>query len=310
MTDTPQRPAFVGGFRSGSTLLINLLGLHPEVAPWFETKFLCEPPRLQRVLADPAAAAVESQVVGEGGLAPERIVERMRRDLEQTAGRVEGRLGSGKAHYEKYPIGMDCVRYSLEQGRERLARWEQRVLAEPRLEVVREANGELIGELGRIHAEAYGAPVWINKTPEIPRFAAELRESLGPLRALLLIRDGRDVVRSASNLGWADIERLAVWWKGLIEQSRAAAAADPDGYLEVRYEDLIREPAAELDRILRFFQLEPMGEELVERYKARMGEREPFRLQRFRRIRHLLNGRRLRPFYRIAGELLDELGYR
>jgi hypothetical protein len=46
-------PIFIGNFRSGTTLLANLLGFHDELALWFETKAFCEALRWIRVMERP-----------------------------------------------------------------------------------------------------------------------------------------------------------------------------------------------------------------------------------------------------------------
>ena len=60
---TPQAPIFIGNFRSGTTLLANLLGFHKDLSPWFETKGLCELLRWQRVLKDPKTIPFESSLI-------------------------------------------------------------------------------------------------------------------------------------------------------------------------------------------------------------------------------------------------------
>lgn len=72
-----------------------------------------------------------------------------------------------------------------------------------------------------------------------------------------VIRDGRDV--AASNLTggqeWAykDIPEAAAGWLGVVE--RPNTVAPPDRYLEVRYEDLVGDPATTLRRVVDFLHL-------------------------------------------------------
>jgi hypothetical protein len=82
-----------------------------------------------------------------------------------------------------------------------------------------------------------------------------------------MIRDGRDVVRSATRLGWGSAEDMASWWRGMIEESRVASAGVPESYLELRYEDLLDNPVARVDEVLRFMGLSAMAVDLVERYQ-------------------------------------------
>jgi len=300
--------SFVGGFRSGSTLLINLLGLHPDVAPWFETKAFCEALRWQKALDEPTCLAVDQQaerIPAGHTINPEVVAAQMRADIRLTAARLRGDEPSGKAAYERYPIGYDCVRYSVSEAEAAVDRWFARSHYGATAVTVAQATGELINTLGRRHAQLMGKPRWVNKTPEIPRFGSELRQSLGGCRVVLLIRNGYQVALSASRLHWASVEKIALWWKELINLSRAAA--EPSSYLEVRYEDLIRNPAASLDRVLLFLDLEPLGKQLVAEYRRLLGPgafKRPFR-QRW----ESLGGRERRAFDATAGDLMRQLGY-
>ena len=86
-----------------------------------------------------------------------------------------------------------------------------------------------------------------------------------------MIRDGRHVVSSASRLGWAGAAEIAVWWKAVIEEARRGAVADPARYFELRYEDLVADPVAVINRVFRFLGVEPQGEAAVGNYKRMLG---------------------------------------
>lgn len=77
-------------------------------------------------------------------------------------------------------------------------------------------------------------------------------------RFVHLLRDGRDVARSCIGMGWAGnvwsgaerwIEAEALW-DGLQER------IDPSRRMELRYEDLIRDPQRELGRVCAFLGVE------------------------------------------------------
>ena len=272
MTGVPtMRPLFIGGFRSGTTLLVNMLGLHEHLVPWFETKALCEPLRWLRVLSHPESFELESRMIrlqGPEGFSAEAVAERMLSDFRDTANRLSGSAPSGKGSQERYPIGHDHVLYGLPFAERAVGEWFAEVQGEPESGRIARATGRLIRALGNRQAEASGKPFWINKTPEVTRFGSELRACLGPVSILMMIRNGREVVRSATRLGWATPEEVAFWWQGLIEQSRQSAADAPDAYMEIRYEDLLASPEELLDRVLEFIGLPPTGASLVERYTA------------------------------------------
>lgn len=262
-------PVFIGGFRSGTTLLVNFLGLHPELSAWFETKGLCEALRLLRVLRSPASEAQELGLVRPAsitGFSVDAVARRMLSDFRDTAARQSGHHPSGKAPGERYPLGYDRVNYSLQEAEAAVEDWRAAMHARVGTWAAFSATGCLIRELSKRHRTHEGKPVWINKTPEIIRFMPELRMCLGPCRFIMVIRDGRGVVRSAARLGWAEAAEIGVWWKAMIEDARCGALADPDRYLEVRYEDLMARPAHQLDEIHRFLEVESRGEESVARY--------------------------------------------
>ena len=263
-------PVFIGGFRSGTTLLVNLLGLHPFLTPWFETKALCEALRFLRVLRLPESAHVESALVRPAfikGFSIDAVAQRMLYDFRETAARQSGTQASGKAPGERYPLGHDVVNYSLNYAMAAVETWRKEINSSFDEVTAIKATGRLIRDLGLKHKTLDGKPILVNKTPEIVRFMPELRLCLGSCSFIMMIRDGRDVVRSAARLGWAESAEIAIWWKAMIEEARHGAGADPSRYLEVRYEDLVGQTSEQLDSILRFLGVLPLGEFIVTRYR-------------------------------------------
>ncbi|MDY6984508.1 MAG: sulfotransferase, partial [Pseudomonadota bacterium] len=279
-------PIFIGGFRSGTTLLINLLGLHPQVTPWFETRDLCEAVRWQHVLAHPDNTDFERAYCAPAepaGFTLDAVHGRLVQQARDTAMRLAGGA-SGKAAHERYVIGNDYVRYSLAEAEAAMQEWRASCAAAgvdsmdrdsgaENLAAVAAANGRLITKLGTRHVEIHGAGPWINKTPEITRFAPELRAALGRCKIIYMIRDGIQVVASGHRLGWGSVELMAFNWKGLLERTRAAMAACPEDYLELRYEQLVLDPVATLDRVLAFCGRTTEGAALVREFIASEGEK-------------------------------------
>ncbi|AGA33592.1 hypothetical protein TVNIR_1931 [Thioalkalivibrio nitratireducens DSM 14787] len=283
---------------------MNLLGLNPQVAAWFETKEVAEALRWLRVLEDPQLEAVEAGLVRPAeppGFAPAAVAARMEAQMQRTFQQIQGQVPDGKAAYEQYPLGSDRILYSVAEAEAELARWRSEVEAASSPAAVARATGALITALGQRQAELAGRRYWINKTPELPRFGGELRRCLGECRMILMIRDGWEVAQSANALGWASVPELAAWWRGLIEESRAAG--EPGAYLEIRYEDLIAAPAETLDRVLGFLGLHGSGEALCRVYHLLGGE-----FERRPPWQDGADGDRA-AFDAIAGDLMQELGY-
>ena len=77
-------------------------------------------------------------------------------------------------------------------------------------------------------------------------------------RCIFLIRDGRAVIASALRKGrMRGMRRAATWWVELFENKRRMFEEfGPADRLEIRYEDLTRDPAGELRRMCEFLGVE------------------------------------------------------
>lgn len=303
-----EAPVFVAGFRSGTTLLANLLGLHPDVAPWFETKCLCEALRWMRVLRVPQLRAHEERSCfpsTPAGFDLDAVAARMLWQMRHTAARIAGSIDSGKGAHERYPLGNDDVRYPLALAERALARWRSALGAAPDYARAARVTGGWIRMLAEAQLQAWARPRWINKTPEIARFAPELRDSLGSCRIVYMVRNGLDVVASARRLGWGEVAYLALNWKRMLTETRSAMREHPRDYLELRYEDLLAQPEHTLARLFEFCGLRPAGREVVQRYLAFTGGA----FATPSRTRDALPGAEQHEFDRIAGVLQAELGY-
>jgi len=308
-----QIPAFIGGPRSGSTLMINLLGLHPQVAPLFETKCVSEALRWLRVLNNPSTKAGEETIVNMQfppalqDFTVESVAARMQAHMRYSMQRIKGDIPSGKARYERYPLGHDYILYSLEEAESALGKWREVVDKSADIDGVSRATGWLITHFGTLQATYMGRPIWVNKTPELPKFGHELKQCVGRCRVIHMIRDGREVAASVLERGWTgDVSHIATVWKGMILSGRAAAAEGLNEYLEVRYEDLVSEPVCALQNILRFLHLEPLSQQLVDTYNRQSGS--PISKE----VKHSwrkLNDVDEALFNHVAGDLLAELDY-
>ncbi len=304
------KPLFIGGFRSGTTLLVNLLGMHPVIAPWFETKGLCELLRWMRVVANPAMAEVETPYVVPAdlpGFDLDSVLARMRWDFQATDARIQGRVANGKAAHERYPIGADCAAYSLSEAQALLARWAEETGHHPTPLALAMTSGNLIRDLALRHCQHMDRPIWINKTPEICRFAPEIRQAMGGCRIIYMVRNGLDVVSSAHGLGWGAFEALVFNWQGLLTHTRLVMEGFAEDYLELRYEDLLRDPEAMLGQVFDFAGLDSDPAAIISRFRreygagafdtSRIGAHPPLSVEQ------------KAAFLQIAGDMQAELGY-
>jgi hypothetical protein len=128
-----------------------------------------------------------------------------------------------------------------------------------------------------------------------------------------IIRDGRDVARSLLSKGWGPqtMEAAAEEWRSSVAAGRSAGSALPR-YVEVFYERVLTDPEAEIRSLYRRLGLE-VGPETLE--QAVLEARSAFNVDPvFPKIgsgkwRTALTTADLRTFERIAGPLLEELGY-
>jgi hypothetical protein len=195
----------------------------------------------------------------------------------------------------------------------------------------------------RLYAERQGKPRWGDKTPDYVRKMKKIQLTLPEARFIHLIRDGRDAglshnARIVSRgvrepLPPAD---LAHRWVMRIAKARESAA-DLNGYLELRYEDLVTDPVPALRKVCELIELdydpamldyhrhaeerlqEMAGElppvagrparEAGERVAAHAMATKPPSRERIARWKHEMSPAEQAEFEATAGELLAELGY-
>jgi Sulfotransferase family len=190
-----------------------------------------------------------------------------------------------------------------------------------------------------LYAEHAGKPRWGDKTPIYVESMPEIQGALPEARFVHLIRDGRDV--ALSRVRRALDEPPPVWrigenWKRRIESARR----DAEGlrhYLELRFEDLVEEPEANLRRVCEFLELgydaamldyheraEARLQEIAGDLPARGGKalrpgserlaahalaKQPPRPDRIGAWREQMSPEDVAAFEEAAGDLLAELGY-
>jgi len=127
-------------------------------------------------------------------------------------------------------------------------------------------------------------------------------------RCVHLLRDGRPVAASSMNMGWVgNLYAGAVQWREKIEQVRTLQQRTPcERWLEVKYEDLLRDPVAGLTKICNFLGLEYSNEMLQYHKDSTYDVPDPANADRWRQ--------RLSPkdIYLAeigAGDALEQAGY-
>jgi hypothetical protein len=103
----------------------------------------------------------------------------------------------------------------------------------------------------RLYAGRFGKSRWGDKTPPYRSQMPAIQAVVPEAHFIHIVRDGRDVALSYSGLWFGpsdEIEAQARFWVDQIRSTRRDATALAH-YLEVRYEDLVMEPARTLRTI-------------------------------------------------------------
>jgi hypothetical protein len=112
----------------------------------------------------------------------------------------------------------------------------------------------------RLFYEQYGArfhkPRWGDKTPQYVLHMELIHQLLPEASFVHIIRDGRDVALSLKRVwfGPKTVGDAAVWWADAVRAGRDQGSRLPR-YLEIRFEDLVRDTETALRGVCQFLRL-------------------------------------------------------
>ena len=238
----------VGTGRCGTTLVRNILNLHPEVyvpseSHWIPIQYEISG-KSRRPFSD-HAGALERVFFADGRLTIDVVVSEVGLSKPDLLNRTCERLGG-------------------------------------RASSIAEFNDALYGVL----ASAAGRSVVGDKTPDYCAYMPLLQSMWPNAKFVHIIRDGRDVALSMSNhLGYQRLVALGetnwvplafdkrfdrpglhepeledyirLWEKRFRGTRNGAVRLKPNSYLEFRYEDLLRNPLSQIESLSRFLELNP-----------------------------------------------------
>jgi hypothetical protein len=200
-----------------------------------------------------------------------------------------------------------------------------------------EGPGLLLRCFYEAYADRFDKPRWGDKTPPYLDQMLSIQQALPEACFIHVIRDGRDVALSIMPLwfGPNTVEDAARQWTNRIAGARKQAS-ELDRYAEVRYEDLVRDPAATLRRLCDLLAL-PWDKAMLDYHRSaerRLTEMagdlqwrdgrtipgstrlsmhalasRPPQAQRLERWRSEMTPADRAAFVAIAGGRLEELGY-
>jgi hypothetical protein len=311
--DSNLTPAFVVGVgRSGTTLLVNLLGSHPSLSPIYETSFV---KNLLSLCEWSCWFWSKSWSRRASGVLPGYVehlfkirCEKYRRKCDEFK-RIQERSKKNAAApgrrqaYESFPFQDERILFSttdlIKEADELTRALQARPLTDGEVYGLARAG---LDRLFESHCARAGKPYWVNKTPRL-LLRPDLLGKLYPnAKCIHIVRDGRDVAASFRTLSWGpkNIATAARRWKNRLAARKRIDSARLH-YMELHYEDLIRSPEETLDRVLKFLGLPSGAGDILKSfnvYDHRVGA-----------WRDRLGPAEKKIFDREAGDLLIELGY-
>lgn len=304
----PPMPMIVGVPRSGTTLLRLMLDAHPKLAIPPETGFIPE-------------AIAQQSLRGH----PRRTLKRAVRLVANRQPLADSLCDAFLHVVTELPSWAD-FHIAPELFRETLS-WIQPFTL---------ADG--IRNFYRLYAQRFNKPRWGDKTPNYALHLETIGKCLPEAHFIHLIRDGRDMALSVKGLWFApgkDIEMIARDWCRRIRIARRQGQ-NCRHYFEVRYEDLVINAVETLGRICDYINLTydvgmekyyvTVHQRLNEhesRYNAdgrvKVTKEERLHWQRLTtlppdrsrigRWKHEMSKEDHSRFKKVAGEMLEELGY-
>jgi hypothetical protein len=122
--------------------------------------------------------------------------------------------------------------------------------------------GSAIGTVLRMYAARHGKARWGDKRPTYFKSVPALLAMFPDAQFVHLLRDGRDCAASLKKVAWfrrGVPQAAALWVQSVQYGERWARELPPDTYHLIRYEDLVADPRAELERLCEF-----LGEDFEE----------------------------------------------
>ena len=282
-------PVFIGGAgRSGTTLLVDMLGLHSRLSPIYETDFVIQ---LGQVV-------FSSPDLGLDGLEAEcrNLMSYWAKDLPHRP--------NNKAPHERFHHGPHHVLFSYEQAMDAV----EEMLIGIRLGNRHGAFRACMDKLFGIHVALDAKPRWVNKTPSYVLSTGFLNSLYPDMLFINCVRDGRDVACSNSaRVGGDNFAYLAHWWRGRVLAAENFKRMYPSKVKDVIYEDLLANPQQVMSEVLEF-----LGESsaevpvMLERYSSSGVVLDPSRTGRWLERFSPDDADR---FWEVAGTELERFGY-
>ena len=182
--------------------------------------------------------------------------------------------------------------------------------------------GSLLGAVLEMYARRFDRQRWGDKRPNYIQSLDVVLELFPDAQIVHMIRDGRDCVASLKQMPWWTFGYPASvykWAHAIDTGLRARSELRADQYHEVRYEDLVADPVAELSALCAFLG-EDFDEAMLEHHRAAEEKvpdykdwhqqvHRPVNRGAVQRWERDLEPDEVRLFEWVAGEQLEAMGY-
>ncbi|MFZ1005929.1 MAG: sulfotransferase, partial [Candidatus Sulfotelmatobacter sp.] len=122
-------------------------------------------------------------------------------------------------------------------------------------------GGDFLRIVMQSMARRQGVERWADCTPEHLLYLHRIKRTIPEALIIHIIRDGRDVALSLEKQGWIKpfawdrgktLEVAALYWDWIVRKGRKDGRSLGSDYIEVRYEELVRDPRAVLQNLGAF----------------------------------------------------------
>jgi Sulfotransferase family len=150
----------------------------------------------------------------------------------------------------------DNARRLLDDVSQHLLVKRGKLITDPEAVLRRPINSyrDFIDAIFEVYADSLGRARWGDKTPFYTPDIDILHGIFPDAKFLHIVRDGRDVILSQKSIEWmsSNLPRLILDWQWKTTIAHKVGAVMGENFLEIRYEDLVREPETVLRKICSF----------------------------------------------------------
>ena len=186
------------------------------------------------------------------------------------------------------------------------------------------------GDFIRIHMEEIArrqhVPRWAVYDPDIVHYVRQVKREIPDALFIHIIRDGRDIALSLKKMGgfkpfpWRrenrSLNETALYWVWHVEKGRQFGRQIPADYLEVHYEELVREPQKTLAELGRFLDhdldyghIQAMGLGRLRESNSSFRDEGQQNGSPVERWKERLSGKEVAELETLIGDTLEEFGY-